>query len=138
MHSKVTLFWFYYEENLVPVKTRTNNQNYNQQLLNKVKIAITKLEHCWKSFELKLITLPKNADHIFKWLSICINSATKRNLNFNLLTYINQTSHQKKSCIILMLALAFNFLLDYTEFCSKVGLKVQLWEGTNVNLSFYT
>ena len=28
LQSKVTSFWSYYKENLVPVKVRTNNQNY--------------------------------------------------------------------------------------------------------------
>ena len=73
----------------------------------------------------------KNADHSFKCPSICIDSATKSNWKFYSLTYINQTNHHKKVCIILMLAFGFNFLLDDTEFRSKVGLKFQLWEDTN-------
>ena len=31
LHSKITLFWSYYEENLVPVKVKTDIQNYNEQ-----------------------------------------------------------------------------------------------------------
>ena len=46
---------------------------------------------------------PRNADHIFKCPSIYINSATGRNWKFYPLIYINQTNHQKKVCIILML-----------------------------------
>ena len=29
LHSKIALFWSYYEENLFPVKIKTYNQNYN-------------------------------------------------------------------------------------------------------------
>ena len=57
--------------------------------------------------------------------------------NFGPVTYINQTNHQKKACIILMLALGFNFLLDDTELRSKVGLKFLLWEDTNQSKLLY-
>ena len=77
------------------------------------------------------MTSPKNADHSFKCPSICIDSATKSNWKVCSLTYINQTNHHKKACIILMLAFGFNFLLDDTGFRSKVGLKCQLLKDTN-------
>ena len=36
-----------------------------------------------------------------------------------------------------MLALGFNFLFGDTEFCSKVGLKFELWEDTNQSKLIY-
>ena len=50
-------------------------------------------------------------------------------LSFNL--YQSDQSPEKGICIILMLTLSFNFLLEDTEFCSKGVLKFQLREDAN-------